>query len=465
MLAVLRNRTYRRLFTAQIVALVGTGLATVALSLLAYDIAGADASVVLGTALAIKMVAYVAISPAAGALAHRVSRRGLLAAMDLVRAFVALALPFVTQVWQIYVLILLLQGASAIFTPTFQAGIPELLPEEGEYTAALSMSRLAYDLESLFSPALAALLLQLVSYHWLFAGTTVGFVASAALVVSVVLPRPAPAPAPSPSAPVERERVEGVRGRYARAGLGFRLFRETPGLRALLALDLAVAAASAIVFVNTVVLVREHFGRSAGAVSLALGAYGGGSMVAALLLPRLLRRFADRGVMSAAACALPVVLAAVAGITAAAPNTLSWVLLLVAWAAIGAACSLVLTPAGRVIRRSAGAVDLPAAFAAQFSLSHGCWLVTYPLAGWLAAGAGLPVTAVVLGGIALAGVAGAAACRPRRGHAELVHVHRDLPADHPHLADAVPSAGGWRHRHAYVIDRHHHRPDALSERA
>ncbi|WP_439679217.1 MFS transporter [Embleya sp. MST-111070] len=455
MLAVLRNRTYRRLFSAQVVALVGTGLATVALSLLAYDIAGADASAVLGTALAIKMVAYVVVSPVAGALAHRVSRRGLLVAMDLVRAFVALALPFVTQVWQIYVLILLLQGASAIFTPTFQAGIPELLPEEGEYTAALSMSRFAYDLESLFSPALAALLLELVSYHWLFAGTTVGFVASATLVVSVVLPRPAPV-----------ERAEGVRGRYAQAGLGFRLFRETPGLRALLALDLAVAAASAIVFVNTVVLVREHFGRSAGAVSLALGAYGGGSMVAALLLPRLLRRFADRGVMSASACALPVVLAAVAGVTAAAPNTRSWVLLLVAWAAIGAACSLVLTPAGRVIRRSAGAADLPAAFAAQFSLSHGCWLVTYPLAGWLAAGAGMPVAAMVLGGIALAGVVGAAACRPRRGGTELVHVHCDLPADHPHLADAVPSADGWRHRHAYVIDRHHHvRPDALSERA
>ncbi|MFE5331075.1 MFS transporter [Embleya sp. NPDC056575] len=455
MFAVLRNRTYRRLFTAQVVALVGTGLATVALSLLAYDIAGADASAVLGTALAIKMVAYVVVSPVAGALAHRVSRRGLLVAMDLVRAFVALALPFVTQVWQIYVLILLLQGASAIFTPTFQAVIPELLPEEGEYTAALSMSRLAYDLESLFSPALAVLFLQLVSYHWLFGGTTLGFVASATLVVSVVLPRPAPA-----------ERADGVRGRYARAGLGFRLFRETPGLRALPALDLAVAAASAIVFVDTVVLVREHFGRSAGAVSLALGAYGGGSMVAALLLPRLLRRFADRGVMSAAACALPVVLAAVAGVTAAAPNTRSWVLLLVAWAAIGAACSLVLTPAGRVIRRSAGAADLPAAFAAQFSLSHGCWLVTYPLAGWLAAGAGMPVTAMVLGGIALAGVVGAAACRPRRGRTELAHVHRDLPADHPHLVDAVPSAGGWRHRHAHVIDRHHHaRPDALSERA
>ncbi|KAB2852795.1 MAG: MFS transporter, partial [Sphingopyxis terrae] len=59
MLAVLANRTYRHLLFAQIIALVGTGLATIALGLLAYDIAGGNAGEVLGTALAIKMIAYV----------------------------------------------------------------------------------------------------------------------------------------------------------------------------------------------------------------------------------------------------------------------------------------------------------------------------------------------------------------------------------------------------------------------
>jgi hypothetical protein len=54
MLSVLANRTYRHLLSAQIIALVGTGLATLALGLLAYDIAGANAGAVLGTALAIK---------------------------------------------------------------------------------------------------------------------------------------------------------------------------------------------------------------------------------------------------------------------------------------------------------------------------------------------------------------------------------------------------------------------------
>ncbi|WP_229922631.1 MFS transporter [Streptomyces morookaense] len=448
MLSVLRNRTYRHLFTAQVVALIGTGLATVALSLLAYDVAGDHASAVLGTALAVKMVAYVAIAPVAGALAGRIPRRVLMVAMDLTRAGVALALPFVTQVWQIYVMVFLLQAASAAFTPTFQATVPEVLPEERDYTQALSMSRLAYDLESLFSPALAAGLLTLVSYNWLFAGTVVGFLASAALVVSAVLPKPAP--------------VERTGGVYAKAAFGSRLFRATPRLRALLALDLAVAAAGAIVYVNTVVIVRDHFHQPAGAVSLALGAFGAGSMLTALALPRVLTGVGDRAVMLFAAFALPAVLVAAAALTATAPGARSWAALLVVWALIGAASSAVLTPGGRVIRRSAGDADLPAAFAAQFSLSHSCWLLTYPLAGWLAAGAGLPVTAMVLGAISLAATLAAVVLWPAHDPGRLDHVHTDLPVGHPHLVDARRTAGGWRHGHHYVIDRHHYtwpRPD------
>ena len=71
----LKDRTYRRLLAAQVIALAGTGLSTVALALLAYDLAGADAGMVLGTALAIKMVAYVGIAPIVGSIAHRLPRR------------------------------------------------------------------------------------------------------------------------------------------------------------------------------------------------------------------------------------------------------------------------------------------------------------------------------------------------------------------------------------------------------
>ena len=106
----LADRTYRRLFTAQVIALAGTGLSTVALALLAYDLAGGDAGIVLGTALALKMVAYVGIAPIVGVFADRLPRRALLIGLDGARAVIVLCLPFITEIWQIYVLIFALNA-------------------------------------------------------------------------------------------------------------------------------------------------------------------------------------------------------------------------------------------------------------------------------------------------------------------------------------------------------------------
>ncbi len=102
MASPLSDRTYRRLFTAQVIALAGTGLSTVALALLAFELAGGDAGIVLGTALALKMVAYVGIAPIVGGFAHKLPRRQLLIALDVARAVSVAFLPFVTEVWQIY---------------------------------------------------------------------------------------------------------------------------------------------------------------------------------------------------------------------------------------------------------------------------------------------------------------------------------------------------------------------------
>ncbi|MCG8560032.1 MAG: MFS transporter, partial [Hyphomicrobiales bacterium] len=233
MIDVLGNLTYRRLFAAQVVALLGTGLATIALALLAFELAGGRAGVVLGTALAIKMLANVFITPVATALVAGFSRRRVLIAMDLVRAGVVLLLPFVTEVWQIYVLIFALQASSAVFTPTFQAVIPDILTDEDAYTRALSLSRIAYDLESLLSPTLAALLLTVIGFHWLFDLTALGFLVSAALVLSVTIPQP--------EAAAERG------GLWQRTTRGLDIYLRTPRLRGLGALNLAVAAAGAMV--------------------------------------------------------------------------------------------------------------------------------------------------------------------------------------------------------------------------
>lgn len=431
MLAPLANPTFRRLFAAQVVALTGTGLATVALGLLAYDLAGDRAGAVLGTALAIKMVAYVTLAPIAAALAARLPRRAFLVTLDLIRAAVVLALPFVDQVWQIYGLIFLLQAASAGFTPAFQATIPEVLPQERDYTAALSLMRLAEDMEQIASPLIAAALLTLVSFPVLFGGTVVGFVLSALLVGTSRLPP---------------RKIGGSEEFWATTTKGIRIYAATPRLRGLLALELAVAAAGAMVYVNTVVLVETRLDLGAPQVALAFAAFGAGSILAAMLLPRLLQRLADRPLMLGGAA---LMVAAVAGV----PLVGSLTGLMALWSVAGFGFSLTQTPIGRILNRSADEADRPALFAAQFALSHACWLLSYPLAGWLGAMAGLSTVALMLAALGAAAVFLTGRLWPAIDPELLAHGHPDLPKDHPHLAEHGREP---THRHRLVIDDLHH---------
>ncbi|WP_423209511.1 MFS transporter [Paracoccus yeei] len=427
MLSTLKNPTFRHLFAAQIVALVGTGLATVALGLLAWQLAADNAGAVLGTALAIKMVAYVTLAPIAAAIAERLPRRAFLVALDLTRAGVIAFLPFVDQVWQVYVLIFFLQAASAGFTPAFQAVIPDVLKDEDDYTNALSLLRLAEDLEQLASPMLAAALLTVVSFPVLFAGTVAGFVASALLVVTARLPA----------------RAATEPGHFwADVTKGIRIYTRTPRLRGLMVMEAAVAAAGAMVYVNTVVLVQARLGLGEESVALAFAGFGAGSMLAAFLLPRILDRLEDRPVMIGGAALM------VAGV-ALVPLVGSLAALIALWVVIGFGFSLTQTPIGRIINRSAREADRGAVFAAQFALSHACWLVTYPLAGWIGAGAGLSAAAMTLAVIGALGLAAVLRLWPAVDPEVLIHDHPDLPPDHPHLTGHGP------HLHALVIDDLH----------
>jgi len=429
MLSPLANPAYRHLFAAQVTALLGTGLATIALGLLAHDLAGAKAGEILGAALAIKMVCYVGVAPIASAIAANVPRKTLLVGLDLVRALVAIALPFVTEAWQIYALMTVLYVASAAFTPAFQAIIPDILPDEADYTKALSLSRLAADLESVASPILAAALLGFITYNNLFAGTSLGFVLSAMLVISAVLPTLSNAQ-PRPF--------------MQRLTSGLNLFARTPRLRALVGLSLASAAGGAMVFVNTVVLVQSTYGLGEQATAWALAVFGAGSIFAALTLPRLLEGRQDRIVLLAGALVISLALGAGAFFVR------DYASLLLLWGILGVGYSLTLTPVGRVLRRSSHAQDRPALFAAQFALSHGAWLVTYPLSGFVSASLGTGPAFGALCALCLCGVATSAVLWPADDPENVPHRHDDLPDDHPHLEGAP-------HSHAFIIDDLHTR--------
>jgi hypothetical protein len=158
-------------------------------------------------------------------------------------------------------------------------------------------------------------------------------------------------------------------------------------------------------------------------------------------------------VMLAAATFLGIALLAFAGTMVSAVEWL-WPALLITWVFLGLGYSSVLTPTGRLLRRSARPEDWPAVFAAQFALSHACWLLTYPLAGWMVGTAGLPATLLVLGSLTSLGAVAAAAVWPAHDPEVVEHTHPELYPDHPHLREHGMEA---RHAHLFVIDPLHPR--------
>ena len=389
MLQVLRNPTYAKLFSAQVIALLGTGLLTVALGLLAFDIAGAAAGSVLGTALTIKMVSYVGVAPLIAAVVDRLPKKAVLISADLIRLAIALMLPFVTEAWQIYVLVFVLQSASATFTPAFQSLIPSVLPEPDEYTRALSLSRLAYDLEALLSPTIAAALLTVISYNNLFVGTAIGFTCSALLVLFSKLPAH---PDDGPALPF-----------WQRLPLGANVFARTPTLRFLMLTNVVVAAGTAIVLVNSVVYARGVFGLGDQALALALACYGIGSLVVALNIPWLVGKLGVIRTMITGATVIVVGLVVAVAVTAVATSTgAGWFVLLGTWVLLGMGTSLVNTPSSRLLADASTPANRNLVYTAQFALSHACFLVTYPIAGWLGAAnlTGAAIALLIIGAVA-----------------------------------------------------------------
>ncbi|MFQ5973759.1 MAG: MFS transporter, partial [Alphaproteobacteria bacterium] len=289
------------------------------------------------------------------------------------------------------------------------------------------------------------------SFHALFVLNGVAFLISALLVVTVLLPTPA---APT--------RGQGI---MHNATYGIDIYLRTPRLRGLLALSAAVAAAGAMVIVNTVVYTRSNLGGSESDVAVAFAAAGAGSMIAAVLLPRMLDRLPQRPAMLMGGALMFVGLA----LGLVGPDFLG---LLALWFLIGVGGSLVQTPAGRLLRRSCHEEDRSAVFSAHFALSHACWLIAYPLSGWLGSVAGLAVTFTVMAAIVLASTLAAAVLWPRGDPYDLEHAHEPMEHDHLHVHDAHHQHvhEGWegpephshphphariRHRHAFVIDFHH----------
>lgn len=340
------------------------GLTTVALALLVYDLNPAEAGLVLGVALGLKMIVKIVVAPVAGAYANRFPRRGLLASIDLFRACLVALYPFIDASWQVYALVAVIAAAEGAFNPIFQATIPDVLTDEDQYTKALSYNRIAFELENIASPLLAAFFLGFAAFDLLFELNAVAFLVSALLLFAGALPQPAP------DVGTEEPRP------FQKVTRGIRLYFANRELRGVFTLYFAIAAGSATAIVATVLYVKDGLGLADAEVAYAMAGFGAGSIVAAIVLPKLLAFLTDLHAMLLGGVTVAVALAV-------SVTTPSYEWFIPVWAVLGFGTALSMTPVGRVITRSSDSSHRAELFAAQYALSHGSWLVLYPLVGVL----------------------------------------------------------------------------------
>lgn len=433
----LANKSFRRLFAAQIFSLLGVGLLTVALSLLAFRIGGTKSGgQVLGLVLALKMVAYVFLAPLAETLSEGLSRKRVMVSLDFGRMLLLLPMAFATEIWHIVALTFTFFALSAGFTPLFQSVVPDVLPDENDYTQALSWSRIAYTLEAVLSPVIAATLLNVVTGEALFYAAALAFLGSVLALAWTNLPK------------VLFKAREGPL--LKRTGYGLWIHWQTPRLRGLVLLKFALSLAMAWVLVNSVVYAGARLGDADTFFPILMACYGAGAVLGAIIVPKILRISSERTAMFAGTLGF-----AIAGAAFALFPPLSVQALCLIWLVFGTASSLTLTPGGLVIAKSASSRDRPAVFAAQFSLSHAGWMLAYPLAGWLAGYTSLELSLLMLSILCASVAIAALLVWPAHDPLERLHSHPRLPDNHPHLI-SVPAMGAKQlHVHAYCIDDLH----------
>jgi MFS family permease len=181
-----RNRSFRRLYLAQLVSFLGDWFTTVALLGLVNDLSGGSATLTT-LVLVAQMVSIAVFSPLGGHLADRFDRQILMVGADVIRAVLALGFLLIDErgdIWMAYVLIAAISALSATFTPASHAAVPNLV-ERADLPAANVLEGAAWGTMLAVGGALGGLVAAAWGRDAAFIGDAISFVLSAVLLFGI----------------------------------------------------------------------------------------------------------------------------------------------------------------------------------------------------------------------------------------------------------------------------------------
>lgn len=410
---------YRVFWIGQLVSISGTWMQTTAQAWLVLKLTNSPTA--LGTVTLLQFLPVTLLTLFGGVIADRAPKRALLFCTQSVGALqaVLLGLLVVTnlvQLWQIYLLALLLGIVNAFDNPTRQAFVAELVGRN-RLQNAVALNSMLFNAARVVGPAIAGIVISAVGIGQAFLVNAVSFVP---VLVGLALMRPREFHA-------THRPVRANVFRQLRAGIRYAVGTSDVALTLILVGILGTFGYN----FTTVLPLLARYTLHADAMGLGLltSAVGMGSVIAALGVASARRT--SQSVIFGAAAAFSVVLTLV-GISSRLPLTLA---LLVA---LGIA-SIVFSSSANTRLQMASPDELRGrVMSLYFLLFAGTTPIGGMLVGELAAHAGVQLTVVMLGTICLLGVAGTTLYARRR--AALSAAHSPVTSARAMAPGGVPAA-------------------------
>ncbi|MFY9586077.1 MAG: MFS transporter [Actinomycetota bacterium] len=292
----LSHRNFALFWSGALVSNIGTWLQNVSLSWLVLEITD--------SAFWVSMVTFVQFFPTllfglfGGLLADRADRRRVLLVTQTWAMGFAFALAAVTLSGHAHVYTLLpIIGAAGIGmafnAPSFQAIIPDLVPQRSVIDA-VALNSTQFSAARVIGPALGGLLLRFAGAGWAFLANALSFLA---VIFALTLIR------------TERQSPPTSSGARALFG-GVRHARGTPAVAALLVTTAIVSLFGAPVIALLPVMAKKVLGLGAGGFGALFALFSCGAVTGALATGTVVRRFGMRATTGGGLALLAVLIAA-----------------------------------------------------------------------------------------------------------------------------------------------------------
>lgn len=180
---LLKRKPYLFLLSAQTISNLGDWLNILALLALVGLKWHASPLAISGVMLCLTVPSIV-FGSFAGVLADRFDRKTLMIISDIIRAAVVIGVVFSTQLWQVYVLLSLKTMLSALFEPSKEGKLKEIVPDD-LMQPAVSASELVNNGAKIIGPGVSGIFIAAVGVQWSFYLDSLSFVLSALLLFGV----------------------------------------------------------------------------------------------------------------------------------------------------------------------------------------------------------------------------------------------------------------------------------------